>query len=175
MTRKLAICASLAITAALVLAGCHRAAPPAKPPEAGDQAAAKVGDKTIWVSDVKREAVAEGLIGDGEPLDVTSQLFHQVLLSVIDEKLLAAEARTRGIENDAAAKHRLELADDRILGDILLENNVQKGVTSSIRRPARPARHPKNSRPGRSSRPARPRAWPSSGLSLRERPSSPWS
>ena len=107
MTRKLGICAALLITAALTLAACNNKRPLERPPEAGDIAAARVGDKTIWVSDVKREAVAQGLIGDGEPLDASSHLFHQVLESVIDQKLLAAEARKRGLGNDAASRHRL--------------------------------------------------------------------
>jgi len=131
MTRKFPIFGTFVIAAALVLSACHGPAPAARPPEAGDVAAAKVGDKTIWVSDVKREAVAQGLIGDGEPLDVSSQLFHQVLESVIDQKLLASEARKRGLGDDAAARHRLEMADDRILGDILVENSVQKAVTEN--------------------------------------------
>jgi len=131
MTRKLAICTGLVIAVALVLAGCQNKAPQEKPPEAGAQAAAKVGDKTIWVSDVKREAVAQALINDGEPLDTSSQLFHQVLESVIDQKLLASEAKKRGLGNDAASRHRLEMAQDRILGDILLENSVQKAVSEN--------------------------------------------
>jgi peptidyl-prolyl cis-trans isomerase C len=83
------------------------------------------------VSDVKREAVAQSLIGEGEPLDPTSPLFHQVLESVIDQKLLANEARKRGLGQDAASRHRLEMAQDRIMGDILLENSVQKAVTEN--------------------------------------------
>ena len=56
---------------------------------------AKVQSETIWASDVKREAVAQGLIGEGEPLDVTSDLFRRVMDEVIDQKLLAKEAERR--------------------------------------------------------------------------------
>jgi peptidyl-prolyl cis-trans isomerase C len=68
-------------------------------PEPGDRAVAKVQDQTIWASDVKREAVAQGLVGEGEPLDVTSDLFRRVLDEVIDQKLLAKEAERRGLDN----------------------------------------------------------------------------
>jgi peptidyl-prolyl cis-trans isomerase C len=52
--------------------------------------------QTIWASDVKREAVAQGLVGEGEPLDVTSDLFRRVLDEVIDQKLLAHGGRAPG-------------------------------------------------------------------------------
>ncbi len=97
---------------------------PEKPPEAGDKAVAKVGDRTVWASDVKREAVTEGLIGQGEPLDVSSDLFHQVLDGVIDQKLLSAEATKRKLDQNPAAQRRLAAARERILGDILVETSV---------------------------------------------------
>lgn len=82
----------------------------------------------MWASDVKREAVAQGLIGEGEPLDLSSDLFRQVLDEVEDQKLLAAEAIKRKIDHDPAAQRRLAAARERILGDILLENSVGKAV-----------------------------------------------
>lgn len=108
----------------LGLAGCGRGAGSDRPPEAGDRAVAKVQDETIWASDVKREAVAQGLVGEGEPLDVTSDLFRRVLDEVIDQKLLAAEADRRGLDNSTLAQRRLEATRERILGDMLVETVV---------------------------------------------------
>ena len=60
------------------------------PPEKDDLVVARVLERSVWASDVRREAVAQGLIGEGEPLDVKSELFRRVLDEVVDQKLLAA-------------------------------------------------------------------------------------
>jgi len=101
------------------------------PPEAGDQAVARVDGRTVWASDVKREAVAQGLIGQGEPLDVSSDLFRRVLDEVVDQKLLAAEAVRRKLDDDPAAERRLAAARERILGDMLVESVVAERVNDA--------------------------------------------
>lgn len=121
----------LAALACASLAACGRKEAAQKPPEAGDRAVAQVGDQTIWVSDVKRQAVAEGMIGEGEPLDVSSALFDRVLNEVVDQKLLAAEAVKRGLDKDPAAQRRLAAARERILGDLLVEQVVEKAVNDN--------------------------------------------
>lgn len=115
----------------LVVAACGQHKGSEKPPEAGDVAVARVDGHTVWVSDVKREAVAQGLIGEGEPLDLQSDLFRQVLQEVIDQKLLAAEAIKRKLDKDPLAQQRLAAARERILSDMLVEVVVEKAVTQS--------------------------------------------
>jgi peptidyl-prolyl cis-trans isomerase C len=110
--------------AVLAVAACGRTGADDGPPQAGDRAVAKVQNQTIWASDVKREAVAQGLIGEGEPLEVTSDLFRRVLDEVIDQKLLATEAERRGLDNSALAQRRLKATQERILGDMLVESEV---------------------------------------------------
>ena len=117
--------------AALVLASCGDREGAEKPPEAGDVAVATVDGKTVWASDVKREAIAQGLIGQGEPLDASSEQFRQVLDQVIDQKLLAAEAVRRKLDREPAAQRRLAAARDRILGDMLIEGVVSEAVTEN--------------------------------------------
>jgi len=112
------------LTAVLAVSACGRGGGDDSPPEPGDRAVARLQDQTIWASDVKREAVAQGLVGEGEPLDVTSDLFRRVLDEVIDQKLLAAEAERRGLDNSALAQRRLKATQERILGDMLVENEV---------------------------------------------------
>ena len=90
---------------------------------------ATVQDETIWASDVKREAVAQGLIGEGEALDATSDLFRRVLDEVIDQKLLAGEAERRRLDSSPLAQRRLEATRERILGDMLVESVVNKAVS----------------------------------------------
>ena len=112
----------------MTLAACGRGAGDETPPEAGDRTVARVEGAPIWASDVKREAVAQGLIGEGEPLDVTSDLFRRVLDEVIDQKLLAAEADRRGLADSPLAQRRLEATRERILGDMLVESVVTDAV-----------------------------------------------
>ncbi len=125
MVRTAGLFAALLVS----LAACDRAGDSAAPPERGDKAVAKVDGRTVWASDVKREAVAQGLIGEGEPLDASSELFRQMMDQVIDQKLLAAEARRRKLDKDPVAQRRLAAAQDRILGDMLVEANVADAVT----------------------------------------------
>ncbi|MHC3127615.1 peptidylprolyl isomerase [Brevundimonas sp. GN22] len=112
----------------LVLAACGDN-PDTAHPDAGDRVVARVEKHEIWASDVRREAVAQGLISEGEPLDVSSELFRRVLDEVIDQSLLASEAERRGLDNSPAAQRRLEAVRQRILGDMLVETVVNKAVS----------------------------------------------
>ena len=116
------------LTATLSTAACSRSGDN-RPPEQGDQVVATVQDETIWASDVKREAVAQGLIGEDEALDTTSDLFRRVLDEVIDQKLLAGEAQRRRLDSSPLAQRRLEATRERILGDMLVESVVNKAVS----------------------------------------------
>lgn len=126
-----ALLAGLMVVAVLSLAACGKGGSADGPPERGDQAVAKVDGKTVWASDVKREAVAQALIGEGEPLDVSSDLFRRVLDEVVDQKLLAAEALKRKLDKDPVAQRRLAAARERILGDMLVEGVVTDAVNDN--------------------------------------------
>jgi peptidyl-prolyl cis-trans isomerase C len=126
-----ALLAGLVIAAVLGLAACGKGGGGERPPERNDQAVAKVDGRTVWASDVKREAVAQGLIGEGEPLDVSSDLFRRVLDEVVDQKLLAAEALKRKLDKDPVAQRRLAAARERILGDMLVESVVADAVNDN--------------------------------------------
>jgi peptidyl-prolyl cis-trans isomerase C len=119
---------ALVLVGCLVLGGCQVRSGAERPPVPGDHAVSRVDGHTIWASDVKREAVAQGLIGEGEPLDITSDLFRRVMDEVVDQKLLAAEAVKRKLDKDPAAQRRLAAARERILGDLLVETTVTDGV-----------------------------------------------
>ena len=120
------LCAAL-----LALAACSRDQGSNQQPEPGDRAAARVAGETIWVSDVRRQAVAQGAIGEGEPLDVSSDLFARTLNEVIDQKLLAREALRLKLDRDPAARRRLLAARERVLGDILVEGEVDRAVNEN--------------------------------------------
>jgi peptidyl-prolyl cis-trans isomerase C len=121
----------LTVTALLWLAACGRTGVGETPPERGDRPVARVEGKTIWASDVKREALAQGLIREGEPLEVSSELFHQVMDEVVDQKLLAAEALKRKLDKDPLAQRRLAMTRERILGDMLVERVVSDAVSDA--------------------------------------------
>lgn len=127
----MAVLGAVLAAAALALGGCGKGGPSTPAPERGDQAVAKVDGATIWASDVKREAVAQGLIGEGEPLDASSDLFHRVLDEVVDQRLLASEALKRKLDKDPAAQRRLAAARDRVLGDMLVESVVSDAVNDN--------------------------------------------
>jgi peptidyl-prolyl cis-trans isomerase C len=113
----------------LMLVSCGRNVGAEKPPQPGDVVVARINKAPIWTSDVKQEAIAQGLIGQGEPLDMSSDVFRRVLDEVIDQKLLSAEAIKRKIDRNPDAQRRLAAARERILGDLLVESVVEKAVS----------------------------------------------
>jgi peptidyl-prolyl cis-trans isomerase C len=113
----------------VALSACSRGGGSDAPPERGDVAVARVDGRTVWASDVKREAIAQGLIGEGEPFDSSSDQFRRLLEEVVDRQLLAAEATRRKIDRDSLAQRRLAAARDRLLGDMLVESVVADAVT----------------------------------------------
>jgi len=116
------------LAAGLTLASCNRAEENERPPEPGDVAVARVDGHTVWSSDVRAEAVAQGQIGPGEPLDMTSDLFARTLEEVIDQRLLAKAATNKGLDRSITAQRRLAAARDRILGDMLVENSIDRNI-----------------------------------------------
>jgi peptidyl-prolyl cis-trans isomerase C len=128
LTKRKASIAVVAMTLGLLAAGCGPQPEAQRPPQPGDQAVARVNGQTIWASDVKREAVAEGLIGPGDPLGVSSDLFRQVLDEVIDTRVLAAEALGRQLDKDPLAQRRLAAARDRALENIIVDSVVGRAV-----------------------------------------------
>jgi peptidyl-prolyl cis-trans isomerase C len=113
------------------LAGCAPGGGASGKAQAGDVAVARIDGKPVWKSDVSREAVAQGLIGEGEALDVNSELFQRVLDEVVDQKLLATEAIRRGLDKSPAAQRRLAAARERILGDMVVEGAVNSAVNET--------------------------------------------
>lgn len=116
------------LAAASISAACHFRTTEAAPPEAGDRPVARVDGQTVWASDVRSEAVAEGAIGPNDPLPPTSDAFRKALDEVIDAKVLAAAAVARGLDRTPAAQRRLEAARERTLEDLMVEAVVGRTV-----------------------------------------------
>lgn len=94
-----------------------------------DQVAARVGETLITVEDVRREAVSLGLVDTPQALLPTDQLFRETLSDLIDQRLLALEAVARDVQDEEVARQRLAAAEERILGNILVESAIASAVT----------------------------------------------
>jgi len=92
--------------------------------------AAVVNGEAIYIIDVELEALAQGLIERGENFEPTHPEFARVLDQLIDQRLMAQEAEARSLDRDEQARHRLQIARERILGNLLLESLVADEVTS---------------------------------------------
>ncbi len=120
------------------LAGCGPAPREAVPedadsgpvlsPDEADPVVARVDGTVIRRSDVEREALAQ----DGEDHNAPApgdEAFQRVLEELIDQRLLALEARRRGLHRSEEARRRLALAEERILGNVLVETALADAVT----------------------------------------------
>jgi peptidyl-prolyl cis-trans isomerase C len=115
----------------VVLSACGERGAKDPAPQPGDKAVATVDGKTVWASDVKREAQAQGLIGEGEPLDVSSDLFRKTMDQVVDQKLLAAEAVKLKLAEDVEVQRRIAAARERILADAVVQHVVSDAVSEN--------------------------------------------
>ena len=122
------LCAGVLSATLLGVSACQKTETSERPPEAGDTAVARIDGETIWTSDVRNEAINQGVIGKGEPLDMTSDLFSRTLQEVIDQRLLARAARDKGLDKSVTAQRRLAAANDRILGDMLVETTIDRDI-----------------------------------------------
>ena len=136
MTRRRAdftvLCTALA---ALALAGCSQEGfqlDEKQRREVSREVAARVNGEAIYTADVELEAVARGLVVSGAALRSGDEAYKQVLDQLIDQKLMAQEAHRLGLEKDPAAQRRLEMAQERIMGNLLVESVVAQQVTDEI-------------------------------------------
>lgn len=91
--------------------------------------AATVNGEPVFVEDVELEAVARGLISAGTEFGPQDDAYTLVLDQLIDQKLMAQEAEKLGLDRDPVGRRRLEMARERILGNLLVESLVSVKVT----------------------------------------------
>lgn len=121
------------LAACLAVAGCMEARPGGEAAAAADASAvaALVNGQPIYVSDVINEAKVKGVIEEHGTIEVDSAEFDEILDGLIDIKLLAIEAVSRGLDEDPEARHRLETARENILGNLLIDTLVAERVDES--------------------------------------------
>ncbi|HEX5006901.1 MAG TPA: peptidylprolyl isomerase [Hyphomonadaceae bacterium] len=115
---------------AVGLAGCGGPASELAAAATADPSAvaALVNGQPIYVSDVELEGRVKGVIEGDERLEVDSAEFDDILNELIDVKLLAMEAVSRGLDEEPESRHRLDTARDNILGNILVDRVVEERV-----------------------------------------------
>jgi peptidyl-prolyl cis-trans isomerase C len=122
----------------LVCAACTGPSAEQKASGAGDtrqvqapagRIAATVNGEPVYAEDVETEAAANGYVSPGTPYDPANPEFRRVLDQLIDQKLMAQEAKGRGLDATQAGARRLAMARERILGNLLLEDIVAREVT----------------------------------------------
>ena len=128
--RLLGVGSAVVLALSLGLAGCGKQASTSEDAAMADPSAvaAQVNGEPIYVSDVELEAKVQNLIDDGEKLEVDSAEFNEILDQLIDIKLLAMEAISRGLDEEPESRHRLATARDNILGNILVDRVVEERV-----------------------------------------------
>lgn len=98
-------------------------------PDEADPVVARVDGTVIRRSDVEREALAQANEADQGPIEPGSERFSRIREELIDQRLLALEARRRGLHQSEEAQRRLALAQERILGNVLVETALADAVT----------------------------------------------
>ena len=95
---------------------------------ATDPVVARVEGTLIYASDVQRAAAAQGLIGAETTLPVTDTVFRVTVEELIDQRLLALDAKRVGVAQQEEAQRRLAAARERILGNLLVETHIVEQV-----------------------------------------------
>lgn len=94
----------------------------------GETIVARVNGEAIYAFDVELEAISQSLITLHETLDPKSEIFQRTLDQLIDQKLLAQEAKRLLIDKEPRANHRLNAARELILGNLLIESEIAEKV-----------------------------------------------
>ena len=101
----------------------------------GDAVVARVNGTPLYASDVDLTAQEQGLVSEGIRLPKTDARYSGVLEELIDQRLLALDADTRGLAADRNAQIRLATARERVLGNMVVERHLRNTVNeTTIRR-----------------------------------------
>lgn len=101
---------------------------------AADSVVARVDGTAIYASDVRRAAASQGLIGPEEALSYDSPVFRLTAEELIDQRLLALDAKAQGIADQQEAQRRLLAVRDRILGNFRIETYLAERVNEDTMR-----------------------------------------
>lgn len=142
LTRNLMTFAALCLIAALTACGPQPreslpevASAPAFSPDEDNPVLARVNGSPIRHDDVLREAIAQRGPGSEAPDPVYGdEEFMRVLGELIDQRLLAQEARNRGLHRSEEARRRLAAAEERIIGTVLIAEILENATSEETLR-----------------------------------------
>ncbi|MES1198356.1 MAG: peptidylprolyl isomerase [Pseudomonadota bacterium] len=125
-----AACAAGGLAIGLMLSGCGLG----RGPETANNdetitnpvIAATVNGRPIYVEDVRSYAVQRGLMQEGQDLDANSDAFYFALEELIQFRLFAMEAESRGLDREPDVHRRLENARERVLAAAIYDEIDQK-------------------------------------------------
>ena len=142
LTRNLTSFAALCLIATLTACGPQPresvpevANAPAFSPDEENPILARVNGSPIRRDDVLREALAQRGPGSGEADPIYGdEEFMRVLGELIDQRLLAQEARIRSLHRSEEARRRLAAAEERILGTVLIAEVLENATSEDTLR-----------------------------------------
>lgn len=103
-------------------------------PDQADPVVARVNGTVIRRSDIQREFRAQQ-DEMGESADLTPVDFERIRTELVDQRLLAMEARARGLHQSEEARRRMAQAEERILSNVLVDEALGSAATDeAIRR-----------------------------------------
>lgn len=102
-------------------------------PEEADPVVARVNDSMIRRSDIEREFRSQQAELD-DPREMQASDFERIREELIDQRLLAIEARSRGLHQSEEARRRMAQARERILSNVLVDEVLEETVTDEATR-----------------------------------------
>ena len=116
-----------------MLVACDARAPAtavSPPPARGDEVVvARVDGSPIYLSDLARLAVGEGLVESPEDFTPATEGYAAMLEEATDQRILANSARAQGLDGSEEALRRLATLEERMLGNLLVERHLEDVVT----------------------------------------------
>lgn len=97
--------------------------------KSGKTVAAKVNGSPIYHSDVTDMALVTGQVQQGEVLEASNPAYDQILSDLVSQRLLSAKAAATGLDKTPDAVHRINMAKERILANMIIEARLEKTVT----------------------------------------------
>ena len=95
----------------------------------GDAVVARVGGTPIYLTDVQRLAVGQERVGEPAQFTPSSPDFADVREELINQRVAALTARDLQLNLTDEAARRLALAEERMLGNLLVERHLDQAVT----------------------------------------------
>ncbi len=103
-------------------------------PDSADPVIARVNGSVIRRSDVEREFAAQQAEAEN-PSEMNATDFERIREELVDQRLLAMEARSRGLHQSEEARRRMAQAQERILSNVLVDEVLSDATTEeAIRR-----------------------------------------